>query len=682
MLSSPGPGEVRAMDAGAQIIVTLSGLVLVALGAAAAGERVGAPLLLIFLAVGVLAGPEGPGRLVIEDPNLAFTGASAALAVILLDGGLRTRPDTLAQGLRPGLALAVAGTIATAVLTGLAAMAAFGFAWREALLIGAIVSSTDAAAVFAVIGAGAKVRDHVAATLETESGLNDPTAVFLTLSLAGALAAGESAGPLTLVGSFAWQTVGGGALGAGAGWALARAAPRLRLAAGLRPILILAGGLFAFSAAQALHASGFLAAYVCGVVLARRDRGVVETEARALDGFAWLAQLGLFLTLGLLATPSHIAVVAGPALAVALTLTFVARPLATLATLAPFRFSLNERLFAAWAGLRGATPIFLGLAPAALGAPNANLYFSVAFVVVGVSLVAQGWTTPFAARLLGVTDTDDADRPAPVEIGWTRGLAVGAALVAAASVAVTVARVAAPVAAPTWTPLTVAELEAGLPRAAETPVTTLPEDWLDITDTERRKRLFAGVVGPLAETENRRIAAERAEIEAFRDAEARGETLSLAAQGRRDVLARAYDGDYDDLDDLLARIDGVPPRLAVAQAALTTGWGTSTAALEANALFGRRPDENSDGDEEGARRFRDLEASVADYMRALNTLPDFAEFRRVRAAARAAGGVASAEELAPFIAPFASDGPVFAGAVLRTIETLPGAAPAVSTDRP
>src|SRR5690606_6484460 len=150
------------------------------------------------------------------------------------------------------------------------------------------------------------------------------------------------------------------------------------------------GGLFAFALAQAMGASGFLAAYVLGVAHARRDRGIVEAEARALDGFAWLAQLFLFLTLGLLATPSHIMVVAGPALAVAVALMLVARPVAVLVTLAPFRFRPNEQLFASWVGLRGAVPIFLGLAPAAFGAPNANLYFSVAFVVVGVSLVAQG----------------------------------------------------------------------------------------------------------------------------------------------------------------------------------------------------------------------------------------------------------------------------------------------------
>jgi len=468
-------------------------------------------------------------------------------------------------------------------------------------------------------------------------------------------------------------------MGAGAGLALARVTPRLRLAAGLRPILILAGGLFVFALAQAFGASGFLAAYVCGIVLARRESAIVEDEAQALDGFAWLAQLGLFLTLGLLAAPSHIAAVAIPALAVALALMFVARPLAVLITLAPFRFTFNERLFAAWAGLRGATPIFLGLAPAAMGAPNANLYFSVAFVAVGVSLVAQGWTTSFVARLLGVTETQSADESggaqaarAPLHIGRMRRLAIAVALIAAVSVSVTVARVAAPIATPSWTPLSVADLEAGLTRPGTARVSALPPDWGDLTDTDVRKRLFIAVVTPLAEAENVHIAAERLEILAFRDVERAGKTLTLGQQARRDVLARSYGGDYDDLDDLLARIDVVPPRLAVAQAALTTGWGSSSAALEANALFGRRPDGDPEagGNGGGARRFRDLSASVADYMRALNTLPDFARFRAARAQGQASGAAVTAEMLAPHVAPFAADGAVFAAAVWRTLETM------------
>ena len=677
------------MDVGAQILLTLSGLILVALAAAAAGERVGAPLLLVFLAVGVLAGPEGPGGIVLDDPDVAFTFASAALAVILVDGGLRTRPETLNAGLRPGLALATVGTLATAGLTALAASVAFSLGWREALLIGAVVSSTDAAAVFAVIGgAGAKVRSRLAATLEVESGVNDPAAVFLTVSLAGALAQGDAGGPLGFAAAFAWQAIGGLAVGAAAGWALSKTTPRIRLAPGLRPILLLAGGLFAFAFAQVIGASGFLAAYVCGLAQARRDRSVVEVEARALDGFAWLAQLGLFLTLGLLATPSHVAAVAGPALAVALALTFVARPLAVFATLAPFRFTWNERLFASWAGLRGATPIFLGLAPAAIGAPNANLYFSVAFVAVGVSLVAQGWTTPFAARALGVAGDgtgerahDGAPRPT-IQFGRARATAIGGAIAASVAAIIVIARFAAPAPIITTTPASVEDLAAALARPGGAIVTRLPPDWAAIEDQARRRELFIAALRPIVSAENARVAAERAEVEAFIASEETGQELSLSRQARRDVLARDYDVRYEDLDALLARVDVVPARLAIAQAAFVTGWGESEAARDANALFGRRPERDAEDD---SRSFDGLSESVADYVATLNTHPAFEAFRERRAAAREGGRVATAEELAPAVGPFASDADAFAASVGRMLESVPveaSAAPAAAAGDP
>jgi cell volume regulation protein A len=665
------------MDGGAHILLTLSGLLLIALAAAAAGERVGAPLLLVFLAVGVLAGPEGPGGLVLDDPDAAFTAASAALAVILVDGGLRTRPDALSLGLRPGLVLATFGTVLTAAITALAASAAFGLGWRESLLIGAIVSSTDAAAVFALIGGGgAKVRQRLSATLEVESGVNDPVAVFLTVALAGMLAHPETESVLGFLSELGWEAMGGLVIGVGAGRALAGITPRLRLAPGLRPILILAAGLFAFALAQALGASGFLAAYVCGVAHARRDKGVVEAEARALDGFAWLAQLLLFLTLGLLATPSHIVVVAGPALAVALALTLIARPIAVFLSLAPFRFSRNEQLFAAWAGLRGATPIFLGLAPVALGTPNASLYFSVAFVAVGVSLVAQGWTTGAAARLLGVAGEEAEEG---VRIDLLRGGALAVAIAAAVAAVTVLARIAAPAPVITMTPDSVAELEAGMSRGGAL-VTALPPDWAAIEDPARRRALFVATLAPLVEAENQRVRAERAELEPLVEDEALGEPLSLSAQARRDVLARAYGVRYADLAELEKRVDVVPARLAIAQAALVTGWGTSEAALEANALFGRLPSSEGEGEtggegQAGARRFESLGDSVADYVDTLNSHPDFAAFREARARARAEGREPTAEELAPYVAPFAEDGEAFAAGVARMLESLPAAAP-------
>lgn len=651
------------MEAGAQILLTLSGLVLVALGAAAAGERLGAPLLLVFLAVGMLAGPEGPGGILVGDVDFAFTLASAALAIILLDGGMRTRPETLAVGLRPGLTLATLGTVMTAAIVAGVAKMGLGVGWGEALLVGAIVSSTDAAAVFSLVGrGGADVNRRLAASLETESGFNDPIAVFMTLTLAEVLAGRAHVGVFSFIGDLILQGGLGLAFGLAGGWALARAKPRLRLAAGLRPVLTLAGGLFIFALAQAVGGSGFLAVYLAGLMQARADRGVVESEARALDGFAWLAQLGLFLVLGLLATPSHLLAVAAPAIAIAVALTLIARPLAVALCLAPLGFKEREILFASWAGLRGATPIFLGLIPIAVGAPNANLYFSAAFVVVTLSLVVQGWTTPLVAQVLRVGEDVD---PGPIRLSPVRGAAIAVALAAAVTASMFIGR-DAPVVEPSWRPESVAALDARAARGDVGLVKSLPADWTDIADQQRKRQLFAAVVAPLVEAENARVLADRKQAAAFLAAEKQGRAQSLSEQARRDVLARAYRVGYDELDELTARADIVPVTLAVAQAALTTGWGDSVGAREADALFGRRPE--ADGSEGGRAAYPDLAASVADYVRALNTHPAFADFRAARAAARAAGRRPTGRELVAHIAPFASDGKAFAASVAQILE--------------
>jgi uncharacterized FlgJ-related protein len=238
----------------------------------------------------------------------------------------------------------------------------------------------------------------------------------------------------------------------------------------------------------------------------------------------------------------------------------------------------------------------------------------------------------------------------------------------AASVAavVVIVRIAAPVPAIVISPATVAELEAAVDRPGEAIVARLPGDWDETLDAARRRELFIAVVSPLVDMQNDRLRAERAEVEAFIAAERLGEPLSLPAQARRDVLARAYRVRYDDLDELLRRVDVVPVRLAVAQAAHVTGWGTSTAAREANALYGRRPQ----GEDVDERRFDDLSESVADYIAALNTLPDFADFRAARSAARGQARRPIAEELVAHVAPFASD-PAFASSVARMLEGLP-----------
>lgn len=651
------------MEAASHLILLVSGLVLVALAAASAGARVGAPLLLVFLAVGLLAGPEGPGGIAIVDVDFAYAGASAALAIILLDGASRTRPETLALGFKPGMALASLGVLITAVVTGIAAMVALGVGWREALLLGAIVSATDAAAVFSLLGErGAKVQERLAATLETESGINDPAAVFLTMALATALTTPDGLGVFSLLGWLSWQAFAGAVLGLAAGEAIAFIKPRTPLAPGLKPILTLAGGLFVFALAQSFGASGFLAVYLAGLVQARASKGVAEAEARTLDGYAWLAQISLFLTLGLMATPSLLITVIGPAVAISLALMFIARPLAAWACLAPFGFTRREQAFAAWTGLRGATPIFLGLTPVALGVPNASLFFSIAVIVAVVSLVAQGWTVPAAARLLGVTEDGAASA---VRLGPVRVFAGAISLLVAISAATWIARSTSPVVEPDWTPITVAGLSERLSREPAAIATALPDDWMTGQEMEERRRLFTATLAPIVDAENARLLAERAELEAMAQSLAEGRVLSWSQQNRIAALSLEYGVADANPSTMLVLVDAVPTPLVIAHAAYTTGWGSSDAARFSNALFGRRPGG------EGETAYVDLAASVEDYINALNTHGAFDQFRRMRSVARAGDRLLNAEELAAGLAPFAEDGDAFVAALRSILQHPP-----------
>ncbi len=679
---------------GSELILTVALVLGAAVMAAAAGERVGAPLLLVFLVVGVLAGAEGPGGVEVADPSLAFAIASGALAVILLDGALRTEPAAVRAGFTPGALLATAGVLATALITALFARLVFDIGWTGALLIGAIVSSTDAAAVFSLIGrAGSPVRPRLAAALEVESGINDPLAVFLTLTLVEALIAGAPPGVwgwlMSLSHQFAGGLVVGGVVGAGAAWL----SPRLRVAAGLRPIFLLAAGLLAFGLAQVVGASGFLAVYVAGLVHAWRAGGVNEGEAAALDGFAWLAQITLFLLLGLLVSPSHVALVFAPALALGVALIIVARPVAVIAILAPLGFRPAEIAFASWTGLRGATPIFLGLAPAALGAPGANLYFSIAFVVAVLSLVVQGWTTPFAARFLGVVEAPDpaddpeiqttsissAERLIAARQGQVRAGAIVVAGLVAWGALIWFARDVAPAPNVDWRPASVAELEAGLNRLTATPPSSLPADWNQITEQDRARRLFVAVVAAHARSANAQVLAEREAVLAWRDAVAAGRDLTLRDQARRDVMAERYNARYGDLDDLAARVDAVPVSLIVAHAALTTGWGRSEAAIARSNLFAQTPT----GEDRGADgAFADLGASVAAHVRRLNSDRALADFRAARAAARANGEGLGGAELADGLAAFGATDQDFPAQLRAVIATSNLAALDASLARP
>jgi len=395
------------MEFGNQLILISAGLVTLSIFAGLVSARIGAPLLLVFLVLGMLAGEDGPGGIDFDNFQTAYVIGSIALAVILFDGGLRTRPGTFRLALTPALLLATLGVLVTALLTGFGAMWILGTSWLEGLLVGSLVASTDAAAVFFLLHLrGMRLRERVSATLEVESGLNDPMAVFLTLTCVALLDAGVtelSAGVLSRFGTELLQQLAGGAVfGIGGGYALLALVNRLQLASGLYPILAVSVALVVFGGAQSAGTSGFLAVYLTGFVLGSHRHRATELINRFHDGLAWLSQIAMFLMLGLLVTPSELVPRLLPTLAVATFLMLVARPAAVLLCLFPFRFSWSEQLFVAWVGLRGAVPIFLGTLPVLAGVEGAHGYFQVAYVVVLTSLIAQGWTVGLAGRSLGV----------------------------------------------------------------------------------------------------------------------------------------------------------------------------------------------------------------------------------------------------------------------------------------
>lgn len=397
--------------------------------------RVGAPLLLVFLVVGMLAGEDGPGGIRFDDYRATYLVGNIALAVILFDGGLRTRVASFALGFKPAFSLATLGVVVTAAITGAIAAWALDLSLLQGLLVGAIVGSTDAAAVFSLLrNQGIGLKQRVAAVLEIESGSNDPMAIFLTVALVALLASG--AAPSWQIGLFFLQQMG---LGLVAGYAggrlLAWGIDRIRLAEGLYPLLALAGGLFVFAATAYAGGSGFLAIYVAGIVLGNRPVHAAQDILSVHDGLAWLAQIVMFLVLGLLATPSELIAVAPAALLVAAGMIFVARPVAVWLSLLFYRAPAAEKLFISWVGLRGAVPIVLALFPLMAGLEKAHLYFDVAFFVVLISLVCQGWTiTPLARRLkLELPPVFEARQRVALDIGGGKGFELAGYVVPPAS---------------------------------------------------------------------------------------------------------------------------------------------------------------------------------------------------------------------------------------------------------
>lgn len=389
-------------------IVTLVGTALVLASAFSSllAFRFGAPLLLLFLAIGLMAGTDGLG-IEFDNADLAYYIGYLALAVILFDAGFGTPFHALRQAAGPALALATAGVVITAGIVAATAKLLMGFDWITAFLLGAIVGSTDAAAVFFLLRAGnTEIRERVRSTLEIESGTNDPIAIFLTLSLVKILALGAAVetGPLVMdiATGFLSEMLIGGMIGVAGGYTITRIVERVDIDRGLLPILVLALSLMVFGLAGFAHGSGFVAVYAAGLMAGNANLRSAPAIKRFQDGLSWLSQIIMFLMLGLFATPSQFLPILIPAVMIAVVLIFIARPVATTISLAPFRYSKAETAFLSWVGLRGAVSILLALAPLLYDLPEGRTLFNIAFIVVMVSLVVQGWTVLPLARRLGL----------------------------------------------------------------------------------------------------------------------------------------------------------------------------------------------------------------------------------------------------------------------------------------
>src|SRR6185312_2176028 len=378
--------------------------------------RFGAPLLLVFLIVGMLAGEGGPGGLAFNDVGSIYVVGSIALALILFDGGLRTRFASFRNVLAPSVMLATVGVVVTTLITAPVAKVVLGIGWLQALLIGAVVASTDAAAVFFLINAGGlRLRPRVRAVLEVESGTNDPFAVFLTLLLIEFLLIGNQSWSVVLV-TFLRDALLGCIIGFAGGRIIALVLNRLTLAQGLHAPFVAVSALVVFAFANALHTSGFLAVYLAGLVVGNKQTRAHNSVVVFLDAITWLAQIVMFVLLGLLAWPHRLADSLFGSVSVALVLMLLARPVAVFLCLAPFRFQWREMAFISWVGLRGAVGIFLASIPLLVGLPGASLFFDVAFVVVLSSLLVQGWTVALAARKLGISFARADPLPRRVEL--------------------------------------------------------------------------------------------------------------------------------------------------------------------------------------------------------------------------------------------------------------------------
>jgi potassium/hydrogen antiporter len=403
-------------------LLILAVLLLLSILASKVSDRVGVPALLLFLAIGMLAGSDGPGGIYFDNALLAQGVGVVALVIILYSGGLDTNWESIRPVLKAGFALALLGVLVTALIVGIAAHFLLDFTLLEGLLLGAIVSSTDAAAVFSILRArGVSLRGRLQPLLELESGSNDPMAVFLTIAIIQLLL-NPDLQPIQLLPDFFIQMGIGALIGVVVGRLSLYLINRIQLGfEGLYPVLALTIALLTYGLAGSLGGSGFLAVYLAGLILGNQEFIHRRSLLRFYDGLAWLMQIAMFLTLGLLVFPSRLPTVVVPGTLIAAILIFVARPLGVFASLILTRMGIHEKAFIAWVGLRGAAPIVLATFPLLAGISRSDTLFNLVFFVVLTSVLLQGPSIPLVARWLRVAGPSKSDRSDPIEPGPAGG---------------------------------------------------------------------------------------------------------------------------------------------------------------------------------------------------------------------------------------------------------------------
>lgn len=399
------------------ILLTGSILLFISILAGKTSYKFGVPTLIFFLIVGMLAGSEGIGNIKFDNPATAQFIGVLALNFILFSGGLDTKWNYIQPVLSRGLLLSTIGVLLTTISVGAFIWQVTKFSFLEGLLLGAIVSSTDAAAVFSILRAkSVGLKKNLRPTLELESGSNDPMAYFLTITLTS-LVVNQDQSLLSVIPFFIMQIVFGTVLGLGMGKLSVLIINRIRLDfEGLYPVLVIALMVFTFSFTDSIGGNGFLAIYLAALYIGNHDIIHKKSIMRFFDGFAWLMQIVLFLTLGLLVFPTQIVPVIGIGLLISLFMIFVARPISVYACLSFFKLKNREKLFISWVGLRGAVPIVFATYPLIAGVEKANMIFNIVFFISVTSVLLQGTTLPLMAKWLGVSVPEKAKRRTPLDI--------------------------------------------------------------------------------------------------------------------------------------------------------------------------------------------------------------------------------------------------------------------------